>query len=75
LKALRKHLRRGLNLWSQAVVRWADRENRFFYCGLLLLGIGLGYRAGWDVAAIVIGVILILAVNPIYGWWRDGRAE
>lgn len=56
----------GWELWTST-----DLENRFFFAGLLLLAVGL-FCVSPTVAFIVLGVILILAVKPLRGWF-DGR--
>ena len=49
-----------------------DIENRFFFSGLLFLALGL-FLISSQLACIVVGVILILAVKPLRGWF-DGRS-
>ncbi len=45
-----------------------DVEDRLFFLGLALLGIGV-YRLRPDAAAIVVGLLLILAVRPLRRWF------
>jgi hypothetical protein len=46
-----------------------DNEDRIFFAGLALVGIGAYLRFGLAVSLMACGVLLILVFRPVKGWF------